>query len=258
MPWQPGRSSCMACRRPGVRVPLASTFPQVKRIVRASEMIFERLQPGNLPEASARCQPASRPGLEGIARRAARAARLPSLWDSQTGSQSVIERLLPTGSDFSAQWCGCADRGGHGLAGPADGASRVMSGDGQRVTVISDTTPGEAAMSMGEDRSSGASGRTLQQAPGLRRTTCISTISASPDARSSSSASASATKRRWSSTPIWARRSSTSSKGRGNIGSRTGRRGRATPRTPGPSHPGRFPRCGMSAAARPNSPRMSS
>jgi hypothetical protein len=58
-------------------------------------MIFERLQPSNLPEASARCQPETDADQEGIARRATRAVRLPSLSDSQTGSQSVIERLLP-------------------------------------------------------------------------------------------------------------------------------------------------------------------
>jgi hypothetical protein len=31
--------------------PLSSTFPQVKRQLRSSEMIFECLQPGNLAEA---------------------------------------------------------------------------------------------------------------------------------------------------------------------------------------------------------------
>ena len=92
-----GGSHC----RPGQAVarlasnPLSSTFLQVKGIFRSSEVIFERLHPSNLPEASARCQPEADAGQQGIARQAARAVRLASLSDSQSGSQSVIERLLP-------------------------------------------------------------------------------------------------------------------------------------------------------------------
>src|SRR5215475_4858328 len=39
----------MACKRPGVRVPLA-TFPRSKPVA-SFKVIFERLQPSNLPEA---------------------------------------------------------------------------------------------------------------------------------------------------------------------------------------------------------------
>jgi quercetin dioxygenase-like cupin family protein len=45
-----------------------------------------------------------------------------------------------------------------------------MPRSGERLTVIPDTIPGEAAMGMAEDRSTGAHGRAVQQAPGLWRT----------------------------------------------------------------------------------------